>query len=61
MAFAASIIKGPWIIQWPPPDWTKEVDQERADQPQNGRDSGVEMLDDGHLGGEGEQRPESGQ
>ena len=44
MAFAASIMKGPWIIQWPPPDGAKKLIRNELIRPQNGRDSGVEML-----------------
>src|SRR4051794_36325056 len=44
MAFAASIMKGPWITQWPPPDGAKKLITKELINPQKGRVSGVEML-----------------
>src|SRR5437868_6361968 len=43
IAFAASIMNGPWITQCPPPDGAKKLMVKELTSPQNGNVVGVAM------------------
>src|ERR1700744_116711 len=44
LALAASIMNGPWITQWPPPDGAKKLMKNELIKPQNGKVCGVAIL-----------------
>src|SRR5690606_40568222 len=41
ISLAASIMNGPWMTQWPPPEGAKKLMKNELMRPQNGRVPGV--------------------